>query len=89
MLNDTHEKNDKEDKAHIIYIQKDKLIPLNINTQHLNKMINKNILNANTSATFIREYKCLIMENVTKLIEQDEYSKIKSVFISHLIVIFI
>jgi hypothetical protein len=53
----------------IIFIHKDKLIPQNY------QMYN----DADTTIAIMKEYKCLIMENVTKLVTNEEYNLIKSV----------
>ena len=78
-------KNEKDEREEIIFIAKEKLIPKNSN---IRDVFNKNNEDENTSIAIMREFECLIMENVTKLIEQNEYINIKSVFISHLIIIF-
>jgi len=61
----------------IIFIEKEKLVPETKHSQQ--QLIHKYLNDDNTTVAIMKEYKCLILENVTKLIDKSEYLDIKSV----------
>ena len=63
----------------VTYVPNEKLIP---KVRKLdNQLFNKQSNDVNSSIAIYKEYKCLIIENLTKLTDPEEYQKIKSVFI--------
>lgn len=66
-----------KDNEDIIFITKDEM---------RNKMINKNIDDSftNTSIAIMKDYKCLTIENITKLLGEDFHNSLKSVLIFNL-----
>jgi len=63
----------------VTYIPKEKLIPQMRRFDE--ELFNKPSCDLNSSIAIYNEYKCLIIENLTKLTDPEEYEKMKSVFL--------
>lgn len=75
-----------KDDQEIVFINKNSITYENFNTPDYE---NQTLADENTSLAIIKEYKSLVMENVTKLLPEDELEILKSVYIFLFIVMVI